>query len=100
MLTKDDFSTEVHELFEEMKSDVGDVDVDVTGIQQKAVDKLRIITTLVEQSIEKQTLQTTNAQLNTTIGVINWHTKQKKAVFSPINQQDQLIKVCNNKDHF
>ena len=48
------------------------VDVDVTEIQQKAVDKLRIITTLVEQCIEKQTLQAINAQLDTTIGLIKY----------------------------
>ena len=88
VLTKDDFSTEVYELFEEVKSNVGDLDVDVTEIQRKAVDKLSIIhiTTLVEQCIEKQTLQGKNAQLDTIIGLIKCHTTQKKAVFPPIIQ--------------
>ena len=98
--TKDDFSTEIHELFEEVKSDVGDVDVDVTEIQRKVVDKLRIITTLVERCIEKQTLQAINAQLHTTIGLIKCHTKQKKAVFPPINQQEPANKSLQQQRPF
>ena len=91
VLTKEDASTEIHELFLEVKSNVGDLDIDVIEIQRKAVDKLRIITTLVEQCKEK---------LDTTIGLIKCHTTQKKEVFPPINQLEPANKRMKQQRPF
>ena len=74
-------------------SDGGDLDVIET--RQPIFDKVQTITTLEEQYTDKQTLQTINTQLGSTVGLIKRHLEQMKAglKFPPIQQHEPVNKT-------
>ena len=71
-------------------SDGGDLDIIET--RQHVFNKIQTITTLVEQCTDKQTLQTINTQLGTTIGLIKCHLEQTKPVL-PLTQHEPVNKT-------
>ena len=70
-----------------------DGDLDIIEIRQHIFNKIQTITTLIEQCIDKQTLQTINIQLGTTIGLIKCYLEQMKPVLPPIQQHEPVNKT-------
>ena len=61
--------------------------------RQHIFNKIQTITTLVEQCTDKQTLQTINTQLGTTIGLIKCYLEQTKPVLPPKRQHEPVNKT-------
>ena len=78
-------TTELTQLHEAVKSDFAGSDLDVMEIREQGITKLQIITTLIEQCTDKETLQVVNAQLNTTTGLVECHSEQYKPVLPQKN---------------
>ena len=81
---------ELNDLLKAIMSVSGDLDIIET--RQHVFNKIQTITTLVEQCTDKQTLQTINTQLGTTIGLIKCHLEQTKPVL-PLTQHEPVNKT-------
>ena len=75
----------VKELNDLLKADGGDLDIIET--RQHIVNQIQTITTLVKHCTDKQTLQTINTQLGTTIELMKCHLEQTKPVLPPTQHE-------------
>ena len=89
---------EITELHEAVKTNLKDLDT--SDLRKRAIDKLRIATTLTEQCTEKEILQEINAQMNTLIGLIKHLSKRTSPVLPKTSQHIPVNKKITTQRPF
>ena len=74
--------------------------MDIIEIRQHIINKIQTITTLIEQYTDKQTLQTINIHLGTTIGLKKCYLEQTKPVLPPSQQHEPINKTVAPQQPF